>query len=703
MAFKRDDVLRNAEKALRSGKLDQAIAEYARILEYQPRDFTTANTLGDLYARTGQYEAAIAQFTRIAEQFLADGFYPKASALFKKILKIRPDDEQALLRLGQLSAKQGLLADARAFLHEIAARRRRRGDHRGADDIVIELADTEAADADTRLQAARILAGRGEVDAAAERLRTLAVDLLEKDRALEAVDVLRETVHLVPGDRVARRQLIGLLTDLDQPAEAEVYLTRDAAEGDPAMLLLFAKAELEAGRLDEGRADIRAAAAHEPLFARVLNVMRQIAPGHPEAGYIAAEALADAALERRQVDRAVEALRGFLALAPAHVAGGLRFVEICLEEGLDDLLLAAQAALADAYIAAGQPDAGRVIAEDLAAAAPADPDARDRLVRARLACGLPLEHDMAQRAEGREDEEDEEANGHRERSLETPAADKEWPAPLEAALSDLVEDIPEFEIYVYGQPVAEPEPEPEREPEPELELEPEPELEPELEPEPELELELERRTEPMEPAEPVEPVEPEESEEAFIARLLAAEAEQEALPPASPAPAHEIDLTAQLDALDEARPEELLPAPAEDAVDGARARGRAQADEQAEAALEEASMAAALGQIDDAERLYGAAARSVRFRFRAAVALGRVLVREGRTADAIEWFERATEVPAPDRDAGHALLFELGETLERHGETMRALAIFMELHADAGDYRDVAARVERLARAEIGG
>ena len=114
-------------------------------------------------------------------------------------------------------------------------------------------------------------------------------------------------------------------------------------------------------------------------------------------------------------------------------------------------------------------------------------------------------------------------------------------------------------------------------------------------------------------------------------------------------------------------------------------------------------MAAALGQIDDAVRLYGDASRSAAFRFRAGAALGRLLAGEDRLAEAIEWYERATEVPAPDPAAGHALLYELGEALERHGESMRALAIFMELNADAGDYRGVAARVERLARAEIGG
>ncbi len=40
---------------------------------------------------------------------------PKAAALFKKILKLKPDDEYALLQSGDLAAKQGTLADAKQY------------------------------------------------------------------------------------------------------------------------------------------------------------------------------------------------------------------------------------------------------------------------------------------------------------------------------------------------------------------------------------------------------------------------------------------------------------------------------------------------------------------------------------------------------------------------------------------------------------
>ena len=49
------------------------------------------------------------------------------------------------------------------------------------------------------------------------------------------------------------------------------------------------------------------------------------------------------------------------------------------------------------------------------------------------------------------------------------------------------------------------------------------------------------------------------------------------------------------------------------------------------------------------------------------------------------------------------MIYELGDLLERTNENARALSIFLELQADAGEFRDVAARVERLSRVVTGG
>jgi tetratricopeptide (TPR) repeat protein len=104
------------------------------------------------------------------------------------------------------------------------------------------------------------------------------------------------------------------------------------------------------------------------------------------------------------------------------------------------------------------------------------------------------------------------------------------------------------------------------------------------------------------------------------------------------------------------------------------------------------------GRIDEAIEDLEAAARAPLYRFTAAAQLGRVHVERGELERAVEWLERAAEAPAPTPEDGFALLYDLADTLERLGESGRALAVFMELDADAAGYRDVPARVERLAR-----
>jgi hypothetical protein len=90
-------------------------------------------------------------------------------------------------------------------------------------------------------------------------------------------------------------------------------------------------------------------------------------------------------------------------------------------------------------------------------------------------------------------------------------------------------------------------------------------------------------------------------------------------------------------------------------------------------------------------------------RFQACAELGRLYARGGELARGVDWMERAAEAPAPRPDEGHALMYDLADTLERLGESARALAVLMELEADAGRYRDVPSRIERLSRVQTEG
>jgi len=110
-----------------------------------------------------------------------------------------------------------------------------------------------------------------------------------------------------------------------------------------------------------------------------------------------------------------------------------------------------------------------------------------------------------------------------------------------------------------------------------------------------------------------------------------------------------------------------------------------------------------MGKKNEAVAALETAAHSPAFRFEAASMLAQLARERGDLLAAIDWFERAAEVPAPTAEDGRSLLYELGAMLERTGEGARALAVFLELQAEAGEYRDLGRRIATLARSQAGG
>jgi len=168
----------------------------------------------------------------------------------------------------------------------------------------------------------------------------------------------------------------------------------------------------------------------------------------------------------------------------------------------------------------------------------------------------------------------------------------------------------------------------------------------------------------------------------------------------------EIDLTTMLGDLEGTTPMPTPPDPQNlDQVfqDFREEVSRQTGNEEAEQHMKLAITFLEMDMADEAIGSLTTAARSPRHRFEASAMLARLYRDQQDLTHAIEWFERAAEAPAPSAEDARALLYDLGAALETIGESARALAVFMELQADAGEYRDVSDRVEHLARVQAGG
>ncbi|KPK02967.1 MAG: hypothetical protein AMK71_00395 [Nitrospira bacterium SG8_35_4] len=100
-------IIQEAQKFAAKGQLDKAIAEWKKLLD-AGKDGNVHNTIGDLYFKKGEETESIESYSKAAEIFKKDGFFPKATALYKKILHIVPNNVNALIALAKLDAERGL-------------------------------------------------------------------------------------------------------------------------------------------------------------------------------------------------------------------------------------------------------------------------------------------------------------------------------------------------------------------------------------------------------------------------------------------------------------------------------------------------------------------------------------------------------------------------------------------------------------------
>ena len=361
----------------------------SRVLEDQPRDWNTANTLGDLYVRAGQPDKAIAQYTRIADHLVHEGFFSRAAAIYKKILKIKPDDEAAQLQLGELSAKQGLLADAKSYFSVVGDRRRARGDQAGADEMVVRLGSVDPSDFEARLAAARILEESGETIGAAIRFRELHADLLEKDRPAEALAALREAVRLNPDDVRDARSSRARRSRGRSRHRASVPRRRDGRRRPSA-----------AARAADDRSAIRCArssarwirqllAADDTYQGRVVDMAYSLLEELPAAAFVCIDTTVDTLTAASKYTHGADLLQEFVTRVPGQIPALLKLVEICVDGGLESDMYQTQAQLTDAYLATGQGAEARVIAEDLVAREPWEPAHIERFRRALVMLRVP--------------------------------------------------------------------------------------------------------------------------------------------------------------------------------------------------------------------------------------------------------------------------------------------------------------------------
>lgn len=293
MAINRNKVIAVAQKYAEKGAYDKAIAEFLKVVKEEPDDVRTWLKVGDLYAKKGARQEATSTYLKVAEYYANQGFYLKAVAVYKQILKLDPTVVQVNIRLAELYQQLGLLSDAQNQYEHVAGFFQRQGRTRDALDVMQKLVELDPDNVPSRIKLAELYSKEEMREDAVREFGVAADRLREQGRIDDFIKVGERLLWHKPGAIDLGRELAAIYLERGDPKRALAKLQQcfQAAPRDVETLQLLARAFQTIGQLPKTisvykeMARIFAEGGDEGRRREVLQAILAIAPDDPDANH----------------------------------------------------------------------------------------------------------------------------------------------------------------------------------------------------------------------------------------------------------------------------------------------------------------------------------------------------------------------------------------------------------------------------------
>src|SRR5690349_3636984 len=287
-----------ARKFVDKGQIDKAVKEYLRIVHEDPKDVRVWLKIGDLYAKKGAKQDAIETYLKVARFYSDQGFFLKAVAVYKQILKLDPRLVDVILKLAELYRQLGLMSDAMQHFESVAAHFHREGNTKEALATVKKLVDLDPENIATRIKLAELYSKERLIDDAATEFSVACEQLRRQGRQDDFLKVAERLLWHKPDNQGLNRELAGLYLRRNDPRRAlqklQACFKADPRDVETLGLLALAFQALE-------------------QKAKTVSVLKELARTH---------------VENKQRDKAMEGYRKILEIVPndqdamAYLGGG---------------------------------------------------------------------------------------------------------------------------------------------------------------------------------------------------------------------------------------------------------------------------------------------------------------------------------------------------------------------------------------------
>jgi tetratricopeptide (TPR) repeat protein len=248
VSFDRAKALEAAQKYLAKGQLDRAINEYERLVQADPKDSRLLLKLGDLYTRQGAARDATTTYRKVAEQYAEQGFFLKAVAVCKQILKLDPSQTDIWERLAEMYEMLSLVSDAVTTYEQVADAYTRNGSLRKAVKALHKIAELDPENVAARIRYAEALSKLNKPEEAAAAFHQGAELLKKQGRIDDFLKVGERLLFHQPENDEFARSLAAAYLERDNPkhalAKLQACFNRDPKNIDTLQLLARAFEQL---------------------------------------------------------------------------------------------------------------------------------------------------------------------------------------------------------------------------------------------------------------------------------------------------------------------------------------------------------------------------------------------------------------------------------------------------------------------------
>ena len=386
MAPKKDSPIKlkqDADAAEKKGDFARAVELLKLIVQDNPRDWQNVNRIGDLYAKLNKLKEANDQYVKVARYYADDGFYLKAIAVWKKVLRNDPSMVEGSRELGDLYARQGLVAEARQTLGQVYDEYVKKNRMREAEEVLRRLSELDPSDFKVKGLLADLYTRQGDQEKAAGEYIAIADELLKKGKPAEALQLIDKSLR--SGPRFPRLLSVAAnvhIVQKDYPRAIELLEeARRATPTDREVSLKLAESYLGSRRAADARKVLEALLQRDAndQDARLQLGQVYLADGRYDEAFDQLQPVVDKLAERRQVERGASLLQQIVQRNPQHTKTLAKLVELYRAMKNDMLVAQTYGQMVEAYMATGGHDQAASILEMLVQLDPHNEQHRTKL------------------------------------------------------------------------------------------------------------------------------------------------------------------------------------------------------------------------------------------------------------------------------------------------------------------------------------